>query len=401
MEDLFEREINKPTVFADKNVLSPHYIPAVLPHREEQINKIMKMLSPALEKKKPNNIFMYGKVGSGKTCVTKHIIEKLLTVKDKYNAIIDAIYVNCNIQDTKYQVLLKCVEYCYPNEKFEGYPFSHLFSRLLKYVEDKESNLIIVLDEIDKVKNIDDLLYALTRANDELKRGSISIIGITNNIALKQQLDPRSKSTLCEEEIIFPPYNAEQLRDILKNRAEIGFKKGKIDESAISLAAAFAAQESGDARYALKLIIKAGELADEHNREKVTDREVREARLGVEKEIVYDLILNLPDHQKLVLYAIACLTLDPSHYHRLDGIVDKTIVFSGEVYEEYEKICKKMGEDPRTARWCRQYLNELDMLGLITTTLSGKGIKGNTTLIRLSFPADKVKEVLEKSLKLN
>jgi cell division control protein 6 len=399
MDDIFEREMQKQTVFLDRNVLSPHYIPEILPHREKEIEHIMKTLAPALNSKTPNNLFVYGKSGTGKTASIKHVIDKLLQVKEKYKANVDSVYVNCRNLDSKYQVVLKCAEYCFPNESFNGYPFAHLYDRMLRYVKDSNSNFIVVLDELDAVKNLDGLMYALTRANDELSAGHITIIGITNDAAFKQDLDSRSRSTLCEEEMVFPPYNAVQLQSILKQRASLGFREGVVDESAISLASALAAQESGDARYALKLILKAGEIADEQKNEKITDKHVSLARKGVEEEIVYEVIHQLPEGEKIVLYAIALLTAEGSHYARLDGVADEKVLFSGEVYERYEALCRKLEKDARSARWCREYINDLETQGLVITTLSGKGIRGNTTLTRLAFPADKVKTAIERHFK--
>ncbi|MCD6523074.1 MAG: orc1/cdc6 family replication initiation protein [Candidatus Diapherotrites archaeon] len=395
MQDIFELEMKKPTIFQDRNVLSPHYIPEHLPYRDKEIEKIMKILAPALSQKRPNNLFIYGKPGTGKTASTKHVLDRLERVKEKYGAKVESLYINCRVHNTKYQVLLKCAETCYPNENFMGHAATHLYEKFLKYVEKNGLVYIVVLDEIDKVKDLDELLYSLTRANDELEGGHIGIIGISNNVTFKERIDPRSKSTLCQEEMVFAPYNAVQLESILKERAEIGFKQNMCDDSAISLAAAYAAQESGDARYALKLLLKAGEIADEHH-ERVTDEHVKKARSIVEEDIVLELISTLPDHQSIVLYAIATLTEEGGHYARLGEESSEPVLFSGEVYERYEKICKQWKMNARSARWYREYLNELEMLGLITTTISGPGIRGNTRLIRLALPTKKVKEAVEK-----
>lgn len=397
--DIFEKEVQKESVFLDRNVISPHYIPETLPHREKEIEKIMKALAPALSSKRIHNLFIYGKTGTGKSACAKYVVNRLLQVKQKYNSTIDCIYVNCRQLNSKYLVLLKCAEYCNPQDTVLGFPSSVLYDKMLKYISEKNTVFLVVLDEIDKVKNLDDLMYALTRANDELAKGHLAVIGITNNVAFKKELDPRSKSTLCEEEMVFPPYNAVQLQSILEQRAKLGFKPDSVEESAINLAAALAAQEFGDARYALKLLLKAGEIADEEKSKKVLDGHVTGARRGVEDEIVYELIDSLPEHQKIVLYAIAILTSETGHFHRLDGVGDEKVLFSGEVYEKYERICKKIGKEARSARWCREYINELEMLGLITTTISGKGVRGNTTLIRLAFPHDKVRKVIEKHFK--
>jgi cell division control protein 6 len=396
MDDIFEREMLKNTVFLDRNVLTAHYIPDTLPHREREIEKVMKTLSPVLKRKPPRNLFIYGKTGTGKTSTTKHVVDKLLQVKEKYNAPVDSIYINCRILNTKYQVLLKCAEFCNPKKNFIGFPFSVLLDAVTDYIKNGNINFLIVLDEVDKVKNLDDMMYSLTRTNEALESGHLGLIGITNNVTFKKELDPRSRSTLCEEEMVFSPYNAEQLQAILKQRVKLGFKEKTIEDSAINLASALAAQESGDARYALNLIMRAGELADDESVKKVNDNHVSMARKVVEEEIVYEMISNLPEHEKIVLYAVACLTAEGSHYHRLDGTADERVLFSGEVYEKYESVCRDLDKSARSARWCREYINDLDMLGLITISLSGKGVRGNTTLIRLAFPADKVKEVIEK-----
>ncbi|MBI1973821.1 AAA family ATPase [Candidatus Micrarchaeota archaeon] len=396
MANVFEQELSKNTVFLDRNALSQSYIPDHLPHREAEIERMMRCLAPALQQKTVNNLFLYGKTGVGKTSCTKHVIEKLLETKQKHNVPVDGVYINCAINNSKYQVMLKVAEYCCPGENLVGFPFAALFEKILNYASSKNSNMVIVLDEIDKVNNLDDLMYALTRANDELKSGHVSIIGITNNALFKDELDPRSKSTLCEEEMVFPPYNASQLQSILEERIRIGFKPGSVDESAINLAAALSAQESGDARYALKLIVKAAEMTDAQGAAKILDKHVVTARKSVEEDIVFDVIKTLPEHQKIVLRAIASLTSEGSKVRRLGEERGELVLFSGEVFEQYEKECRKMEKSPRSARWCREYIRDLEMLGLVTTTLSGKGVRGNTTLIKLTFPPDKVMLALQR-----
>ena len=179
-----------------------------------------------------------------------------------------------------------------------------------------------------------------------------------------------------------------------------GYKKGAVDKSALSLASALAAQESGDARYALKLILKAGEIADNGESTKITDAHVKEARRGVEEDIVFETINTLAEHQKIVLYSTALLTSEIGHYTRLnESEPNEKVLFSGEVYEKYRAVCKKFGRSPRSARWCREYINGLEMLGLVTTQLSGKGIRGTTTLVKLAFPPEQIRTALERHFK--
>jgi len=397
--DLFEQELKKETLFRDRNVLSPHYVPDHLPHREKEINRIMKILAPALSQKHPSNLFIYGSTGTGKTATTKYVLKKLIEVREKYGAKVDSVYLNCRTYNTKYQVMLKLAQLAAPEENLMGYAFSHLYEKFTNYVNSKRVIFIAALDEIDKVKDLDELLYSLTRANDILESGHVCIIGISNRVTFKQKLDPRSKSTLCQEEMIFPPYNAEQLKAILLERCKEGLKEKTYTESAVALAAAFAARESGDARYALRLILKAGELADEESK-KVVEEYVKKARAAVEEDVVVELINTLPQHQAIVLYGIALLSGKDGKYKRLaeEPPGKDRVLFSGEVYEEYKDLCKRWGLQPRSARWFREYLNELEMMGLITTMISGKGVRGNTRLIKMAFPKEKIIGALEKKL---
>ena len=393
--DTFDKEMARETIYQDRNVLSPHYVPEHLPYREAEIERVMKIIAPALRGKKPNNVFIYGKTGTGKTATVRHVMEKLDIARKKYNASVDHIYINCRTHNRKYQVLLKIAETLYPNESFMGFASTHLYDKILAYLQKAGIILLVILDEVDQVKDIDDLVYMLTRANDSLSNGHVGIIGISNNVTFMDKLSPRSKSTLMQEEMVFAPYNAVQLKAILSERVKLAFKRGMCDESALELAAAYAAQESGDARYALKLLLKAGDLADERG-EQVTDEFVRLARSVVEEDIVLDLIKTLPEHPSIVLYAIAKLTREGGRYSNLTGSDVDKFLFSGEVYSKYETICKQWNRKPRSARWYREYLKELEMLGLITLDLSGKGIRGNTQLIRLAFKPERVIAAIEK-----
>lgn len=378
-------------------MMTQHYTPQELPFREQFIEDISGMLSKTLKGQKADNLFIYGKTGTGKTSVTKHVMQQLLEFAASKNIQVTGNYVNCRNHNSKYRILIKIVKDLYPEENFLGFSAAFVYEKMLDYAR-KGKQLVIVLDEIDKVKDLDDLIYGLTRSNDELEKGSISIIGISNNLIFKDRLDPRTKSSLCEHEMIFPPYNAQELSKILEKRVKIAFKPNTVDSSAINLASAIAAQESGDARTAVMLLLRAGEIADRKDLEKVTDEEVKKAKKHVETDIIFSLISTLPEQQQLVLYAIAKLSLEKKPLQKITGETEAGVLFSGEIYDEYLRIAKMFKETTISARWYRQYINELEMHGLILSTNSGKGIKGQTRLIKLGFDAAKIKNLIEKEL---
>lgn len=410
-------------VFQDKSVLSPHYIPETLLYREEEIKRIMLGVAPVLQGTKAKNIFLYGLTGCGKTCSVKQVMEKL---REKSLPGVHSVYVNCRVYDTRYKVLQKIITDFKPHFAKTGHSFTLLFEELVHWLEEgpkkelvaafgsgdsksegqnienaakqnKGRHLVVVLDEVDAVADLDNLVYTLVRTNDEVGKGSVSILGISNKVDFKRKIDARVKTSLCEEELVFQPYDAPRLAGILSQRVPQAFEKEVVDDSAVNLAAAIAAGENGDARYALLLLQKAGELCESKGLRKLTDSEVEEARKLADEDKAFEVISSLPEHQKFLLYSLAGLVEDVT-YKRLVEDGGEKLYFSGEVYERYARLAKQSGKEPRSARWYREYLNELEMLGLITTIQSGKGVRGHTTLIKLAYEPARVKKAVEKTL---
>lgn len=398
MTNLFEEKFKESSIFADRNVISQHYLPEKILFRKKQIDEIVDLLSATINKQKAGNIFVYGKTGVGKTSTVKNVLMQLQEFAEKKQSVVFSTYMNCRNYNSKYKVVSKIVKDFYPEKEFIGYSASFVYEKMQEFIQEKKMQAVIVLDEIDKVKDLDELIYALTRANDELKEGSINLIGISNKLTFKERLDPRTKSSLCEQEILFPPYNAKELKAILEQRVEKAFIKDIVSESAVSLAAAFAAQESGDARTAVMLLQRAGEIAEKEGLTKVSDEEVKKARIKVEEEIIYDMISTLPEQEQFVLHAIARLSLEKKATPKITGTHEQGVLFSGEIYEEYCRIAKETQKQAVSSRWYREYLNELEMYGLIVSTASGKGFRGHTQLIKLGFDAKKIKKTIEKEM---
>ncbi len=388
--DLFKES----EIFANREVLSPHYVPDTLLFRGDQIEAIERALAPSLKGERGRNLFIYGRTGSGKTSCMKHVIDeinKLPSIKAKIS------YVNCRIYNSRFRVLSKIVSDHLPFYAKRGYGIAEIYEKIVNWLEEDGKVLVVVLDEIDVVKDLDDLVYTLARANSDLRQGGVTMVGISNKLTFKDSLDPRSLSSLYENEIVFPPYNANELAAILKDRAAKGFKPGKIDDESINLAAAIAAKESGDARLALEIISKAGELAEAEKASAVTVKQVTEAEKAAEEEIAYDAVATLPEHQRLLLYAIALLTMHGTKFKKLaDG--NDIYLLSGEIYNKYVDVSKQLGREPKSTRWYRKYLSDLELQGLIATYESGKGIRGHTKLVKLLFLPEKIKETIEKSL---
>ena len=394
MAELFDDIFKESKIFANREVLSPHYVPHNIMFRDKQMQEIAKYMTPSLKGERGRNLFVYGKTGTGKTSCIRSVIEKVNGLPISKARI---SYINCRIYNSRYRIMSKIISDYLPAYAKKGYGIVDIYERVINWIEEDGKILVVVLDEIDVVKDLDDLVYTLTRANGDLKMGGITIVGISNKVSFKEELDPRRLSTLYENDLAFPPYNSNELAMILKDRVGVGFRKGVVEAAAINLAAALAAKESGDARLALKIISKAGELAEERGYDMVTAECVSDAAKYADEEIAYEIINTLPEHQQLIVYAIALLSMQGSRYKRLSEEGD-TYLFSGDIYEKYVAVANSLKKEPKSSRWYRKYISDLDMQGIIVSYESGKGIRGHTKLIKLSYQAEKIKESIEATL---
>ena len=373
LEEVFA-SISESKIFIDRDKLLPDYIPQKLPFREEQLKKLGSILAQSLRGYKPNNVFIYGLTGTGKTAVVKLVIKKLSEKANELGAPVVAVYINCRQRDTEYRILADILESLGVSVPFTGLSISELYKRLMNTMERRGGQLIVVLDEIDYVlkKHGDDILYRLTRMNTDLSEGNISIIGISNDINFVENLDPRVKSSLGEEEIVFPPYNALQLKAILEERAKNAFKTGVLDEGVIDVCAAIAAREHGDARKALDLLRTAGEIAEREGSLTVQVTHVEKARNQLERDKVFDVVSTLPLHSKLILLSI------------LKTVEKKGKATTGEIYSEYIILTAKLGLESITQRRATDIISELDMLGIIDARVVSRGRYGKTKIVKLA-----------------
>jgi cell division control protein 6 len=390
LDAIFDTFLKSPTIFRNRDVLRPTYVPDDLPHREEHITRLGMILSSALRGAAPSNVFIYGKTGTGKTAAAKYVLKHLSDRAKGSEVSIPALktaYLNCKVVDTNYRVLANLCNEIGLDVPFTGLPTDEVYRRFVEETSNKNVLIIIVLDEVDMlVKNDgDDVLYELTRINTSLRQGRVSLVGISNDLKFKDYLDPRVVSSLSEEEVVFPPYTALELQDILRQRAFAGFRDGALDEGVINLCAALAAREHGDARRALDLLRVAGESCERTGEQKVTEKHVRAAQSCIEYDTVTETLRTLPIQSKLVLYSVYLLEV-----HGEEEVI------TGSVFDVYKDLCGLLSLDLLTQRRVGDLVNELDMLGIINAKVESKGRYGRTKKIKLSVPSNQVKEVLEE-----
>ncbi|MEK6897533.1 MAG: orc1/cdc6 family replication initiation protein [Nanoarchaeota archaeon] len=396
LDKIFE-SFDDDKIFKDKSILQSNYRPEEILHREDQIKQVASVLAPVLRGERTSNLFLYGKTGTGKTLSALYMKDQLLkrAKKDRgFNLKIE--YINCKLKkvsDTEYRILAEIIKKLGGEVPSTGLPTGTVYTKFIDMIDKEKQFLVLILDEIDQaVKKISsDFLYNLTRLNLELSKTQICLVGISNDLTFLDGLDPRVRSSLSEEEVIFPPYNAIQLQDILNKRSEEAFKERVIQEGVIAKCAAFAAREHGDARRALDLLRIAGEMAERDNSKKILMKHLDEANTKIERDKILDVIKTEPKQFQYVLYSIITLS------EKSRG----SPVFTGDVYNFYEEVCLKNKAEVLTQRRVSDIVQEFDMLGIINVRVVSKGRGGRMREIKLAIAkpiVEKAKEIIQEAL---
>jgi len=389
IDEIFQKAKQGRALFQDRDALSPEYVPDNLPHRETQIRQVAQILAPALHGSKPSNLLLYGKTGTGKTAVARLVVDKLHSQDASKK--IATCYVNSRIAGTEYRTLAKIADSLPLHEDKRipgtGLSIGTVLDRIFNAIKENEIHLILVLDEIDYLVNAygDDVLYQFTRAGEHVEPGFFTVVGISNDLKFKDELDPRVLSSLGEEELVFPPYTTEELHGILTARAKIAFRPGVVPNAVLNLCAALAGSEHGDARRAVDLLRVAGEIAEREGIHQVTEDCIRKASERVESNRIEDALRSLPIQNKLVL-------LTASRFP--DG------TNTGDLYMAYDGLARKVGVEALTQRRVSGILAELDLLGLLEAAVVSKGRRGRTKRIRLLIHTSTLSKVMAEDSQL-
>jgi len=376
------------TVFKDQGKLSFDYLPETMPHREKQMQRLFQLFRPLLEANVPSNAFLYGPVGTGKTHLSRKFCNELVKRAQGTGRAMDHVLVNCRQRigdDAVLLAILKSYDSRFPDR---GFSISEKLNVLRTWLEKRNSNLVLTLDEVDALlkKSGSNLIYTFSRFGEEHAggKGHISLVLISQKTDALDYLDKAALSTFRRTSAVeFGKYVREELRDIIQIRVDLAIHPRCVDADVLELISDIAS-EFGDARYAIEILWNAGLLADEESAEEIGVEHVRAAKAAIHPTGMEERLKALDRSKALVLLAIA------------RKMKKKAYISTGDAEASYAIVCEeyKVKQRGHTQFW--KYLKDLDALGLIDAKISGEGVVGKTTLISLpEIPAKSLAGMLE------
>lgn len=384
---------SKSPIFKDIKVLDRNYIPDHFKLREEERKKIEGRIGKHMRSGVGRHLLVWGPPGTGKTHILKRT--KIVT-RDWYkkrNINGNIIYMNCKGK-TFYRIFVNIIQ------KFVNYPSTgkstgQVIDDFIRRLAESNRKTVIIFDEADKVRStpwasenpIDDLIYHTTRVREYNDNVELMIILVANDSSIHSKLKSYNRSTFENEKVFFSPYNADEISTILKERCDMAFKDGIIKGSAISLASALVTEAGGqDLRDAFDWLKIAGEIYEELETDKKIDEDlIYKAKNIAERDECRDTIEGLSIQE----------------FHTLAAVIlsKKDNVSTKQVYDNYKKLIKWTGLDPKSYDYLRKYiLPTLDSQGLVKSDVKGRGKgKGVTGYF---YPGNrKIKKIIQKVIK--
>lgn len=353
--------------------------------REKQLTKIISHLNPVLNDSHPPSVLIYGPTGSGKTVTLMHVLNSFKKVAERHDKIFNFAYVDLTSPKTYFAALNELAIATKPNTRKyrKGIPIQYMQNIIIDSLKQQQGFLALLIDEVDNLKpNPDLFLTFLGKTLPRLVYTKIIPIMLTNRLDWEKTLDPRIISFLKKTDIIFEPYNAMDLIEILKLRVQKALKKDKVKNDAIAKMAAMASRETGDARKAVELLANAAKIAEDSSGI-LSQTEVDLAAIKLESDKTNAMIQALAPHQKLTL--IACY---------LGICQSQNYVATGQAYNFYTKICQKQAVTPLSQRRFSDLISFLDLYGLLNAQPISKGRYGYTRQISSTLPENIVAKLL-------
>jgi cell division control protein 6 len=355
------------TLFKDRDLFELDHLPEHFAHREPQMNGLKFCMRPALQGARPVNALCLGPPGTGKTTAVFKLFEEIEAHSNK----VIPVYVNCQMDSTRYAVFFQLYKKIFGHAPpSSGVSFKRIFEKVARESAERSLVLVVALDDINYLfaeKEIDHVLYSLLRAHETCPGARIGVVAILSEPTLRYVLDPRVASVFQPEEIAFPLYTRQEIKDILSHRAQLGFYPGVTSEEVLEMIVEFT-EKAGDLRVGIDLLKRAGLSAEKRASKSISSRDVEGSY----------------ERSRLVhlAYALKSLKQDEITMLRLAALHEGSR--AGELYDLFYK------ETGAGYTRFHEILNKLDAIRLVDTDFTGAGKRGRSRIIRVRYEPQEI-----------
>ncbi|NHH96808.1 hypothetical protein DYY66_2184 [Candidatus Nitrosotalea sp. FS] len=375
--DIVSKVERENLIFANKRALDALSFPMKIIGREEQTEKIVRFLLGYRYGHVVPFISVYGRSGSGKTTIVKHVCKEFSESEHEF--------VNLRRTRTVFGAT-NLVLASLGLEPMKGsggnkIPFEKMQDAIsIRLEKNKKKLFVLVLDEFDVIfgdprGRPSDFIYQLLELEKDLAQKGFYFcaIGISNNVLSGYDLDDRVKSRIGTSEIFFAPYHYGNVKTILEERAQQAFIC-KIDDVILERCAKLASQDHGDARRAIDLLRVAAETASAAHKP-LSIAYVDQASRELQKDRIENVLTDSSYNFKRVLAVIARITfLSKEEWHYTSVIV-----------QQYKKVWFD-GAQPLSYRRVSEILREMEDTGLVLSQISSRGRHGYGKQYKLEMP---------------
>ncbi len=376
------------SVFKDESKLDINYVPRRLPHREKEHRLLMEFFSFLLSfpERMTQRVIMTGDVGTGKTALAQRFGADITLEANKRGLKVRYIHVNCREYRGKlFLILQHALAVFRPTFPSRGYSTEEILSTLMQILDEENAYIILALDEFDTLieKEGSETVYSLTRIQ-EMRSGKpqrISLLCILRSLKVIDGLDASARSTLQRNVISLERYDKMQLKTIMNDRVSIAFEDGAVADNVVDIVAELAVSESGNARFAIELLWRAGKYADAEDMDEVVPECVRKAVSSIIPTLRKSELTSLGKHERLFLLGITRIFKDKL----------RSYVSLSEAERAYSVVCEEYDEKPNSHTQLWNYVQLLSTLGIIEIKVVQTGTRGRGT--RISLPAVSASEL--------
>ena len=388
---MFERGSS---IIKDPSVFDYGYVPKNLVNREEQMNQMETLFWPLVESNRACNAFLTGSVGTGKTVTAKRFCSDMKEHCAKNGKRIENIYVNCRIDNSENAVLVNLIHHFDAGYPERGFSTEEMARVLKNHLTKNKIALVVILDEVDVLlkKSTVDIIYQITRMSDDVnKPAPISLILISQE-SIYQLMDEASISTFKRAITVkFNRYSEEELKSIVKERAEMALFPGRITDDAIDQIADIS-NEFGDARMAIELLEKSSMIAEKGTAGEVNVEDVRAAKASIYSTVSESKLMSLDINRKIALLSVA------------RAMKQYAVIPISSAERTYAVVCEEYNVPARKHTQFWKYIQDLERTGFVKTKVLTDGKNGRTT--KLSLPdipskvlASKIETLLEDDIR--